>query len=373
MTKAEKSKLQKEIVDSLDPNPHGRLILAPRAGKTKLGIDIIKRDKPESILWVTPSAKLADEDIPKEFEAWKAKRYIKKLTTVTWMSLNKIKGHVSTIILDEEQFATENNLETLLNGELTCDNIISMTGTESKHDDKKELYKQLGLKVLYKLSINNAVDIGVLSNYTIKKLEVDMSEEKNIEAGTIGKRFKTSEKANYNYIDKMAQQAIYQNRSDAGFRIMNRMRAIKNSPAKYEAAKFLVDNLKGRKLIFASTIDQAESLSEYTYHSKTDNKHLKMFQSGEIDQIAMVNAGGTGFTYREIDHLILVQADSDKNGLTSQKLARTLLEQPNYHAIMWVLSLIGTQDEKWVSSALSNFDSKKIEYVRYINLLNQGL
>lgn len=398
MTNKEKSALQKEIVDSLDTNPHGRLLLAPRVGKTKIGIDIIKRDKPKSILWVTPSAELADVDIPKEFETWKAKRFVKNLTTVTWMSLNKITGHFDLIILDEEQFATENNLSNFFvkdyekfKGELTTEianqeidklvnilestitygNIITMTGTPTKHQEKVDLYKKLDLKPLYSISINNAVDVGLLSNYTMKIVEVDMSDDKTVEAGSKEKKFMTSEKLNYDYLNKIAQQAIYGNRGDAGFRIMNRMRAIKNSQSKLEAAKFLINSNEGRKLIFAGTILQSEQLCDHLYNSKTDNTELKQFQAGDIDEIAMVNSGGTGFTYREIDHLFLVQADSDKNGLTSQKLARTLLQQPNYHATIWIFVLIGTQDEKWVESTLQNFDKSKIEYIRFKNLINQ--
>ena len=72
MTNKEKAKLQKDIVESLDLKPHGRLLLAPRSGKTKLAIDIIKKNKPKSILWVTALAKLAEEDIPGEFDPWAA-------------------------------------------------------------------------------------------------------------------------------------------------------------------------------------------------------------------------------------------------------------------------------------------------------------
>ena len=101
MTNKEKSEIQKKIVDSLDLKPHGRLLLAPRVGKSKLIIDIIKKNNPKSILWVTPSAQLADKDIPEEFITWKAKKFVSRLTTVTWMSLNKIKGHYEMIVLDK--------------------------------------------------------------------------------------------------------------------------------------------------------------------------------------------------------------------------------------------------------------------------------
>lgn len=368
MTNKEKSRIQKEIVDSLDLKPIGRLLLAPRVGKTKIAIDIIKKNKPNSILWVTPSAKLAEEDIPKEFEKWKAKRYVKKLITVTWMSLDKISGHFDMIILDEEQFITENNYVNLKEGTITYDYLISMTGTGTKHESKLQLYKNLKLEVLYDISINKAVNIGLLANYGIKVLEVDMSKEKDIIAGTKDKPFKTSEVAQYDWLSRMVKQAMYQKRKDAQFRILARMRAIKNSQSKLNATKKLLSKLSGRILIFSGSIKQSEKLCSYRYHSKTDDTDLKRFQIGDIDRIAMVNSGGTGFTYKELDHLILVQADSDKNGLTSQKISRTLLQQKNYKATIWIVCLIGTQDEKWVESVLKNFDKNKVEYIRFKNL-----
>lgn len=371
MNSKEKTQLQKEIVDSLEPNPHGRLILAPRVGKTKIGIDIIKRDKPDSILWVTPSAELADKDIPLEFEKWKAKRFIKKLTTSTWMSLDKVEGHFDMIILDEEQFMTENNYINLYLKKITYNSLISMTGTKTKHENKQQLYKNLSLRILYDISINDAVDIGLLSNYTMKILEVSMSSEKNIQAGNKQKQWMTNEISQYSYLDNIAKQAIYQKRRDVSFRIMERMRFIKNAPSKHNAAEWLFNNLEGRKLMFCASIDQAEQLCSHTYHSKTDNKDLVAFKNGNIDEITMVNAGGVGQTYKAIDHLILVQADSDKNGLTSQKICRTLLQQKDYHAVIWIISLIGTQDEKWVESTLESFDKTKVEFVRFKNLINQ--
>ena len=63
------------------------------------------------------------------------------------------------------------------------------------------------------------------------------------------------------------------------FRILARMRAIKDSRAKTKAAAWLIDQLEGRKLIFSATIKQAEDLCPNTYHSKTDNIDLKEFMA----------------------------------------------------------------------------------------------
>ena len=93
--------IQQEILDNLPEITHGLLQLAPRVGKTKLGIDIIKREKPKSVLWVTPNTKLRDEDIPAEFKQWKALRYLSKTDIICYASLSNHTGNYDKVILDE--------------------------------------------------------------------------------------------------------------------------------------------------------------------------------------------------------------------------------------------------------------------------------
>ena len=365
MTAKEKSDLQKKVVNSIAPGKSGRLLLAPRAGKSKIIIDYIKREKIKGpILWVTPTSKLADEDIPAEFIKWKAKKYLDQLVTVTWRGLEKAQGHRALIVLDEDQHITEKNSAPLVQEILTADVILSMTGTESKSKNKKELYDKLGLKPLYKLSINKAVDIGLLANYRVKVVMVPLDERKNIEVKYVDKAtkteksFMTSELKQYEYLTRRLET-----RGKTKHALLQRRRIIGNSQSKVNAAKYIINSLEGKRLVFATDRIQAETLSPYTYHGNTCDNDLKKFISGEITKIAMVNKGGTGYTYTEIDHLFMIQADSDRNGLTTQKIARTLLEQGDYVANIWIFCLKDTQDELWVESALSNFDSNKIEYI----------
>lgn len=364
MNNKDKEIAQKEIVDSLPLKPHGSLILSPRLGKTKIVLDIIKKNKPKSILWVTPLSDLADIEIPKEFETWKAKAYLKKLTTTTWASLSKLTGHFEVIILDEEQYATENNLSGLLNKTLTADYIISMTGTESRSQVKQDLYARLNLGLLYEYDLNEAVDANLLADYTINVVKIPMSKERNILAGSKEKPFLTTEEKQYEYLSSQVQKAIMSKRKDAMFRILARLRAIKNSPAKARISNYLFNTLEGRVLCFSPSIEAAEKLSHQTYHSKTDNTYLRQFIDEEIDKLSLVNAGGTGVTYKNINHLIVTQADKDDNGLTSQKITRTLLHQgEDYKAVIWILCLEGTQDEKWVESTLQRFNREKVNYI----------
>jgi len=371
MTSEEKNKLQKDVVNSIPAGESGRLILAPRSGKTKIVIDYIKKHKVKGkILWVTPTSKLADDDIPAEFEKWKAKTYLKQLTTSTWKGLNKLKGHYALIVLDEEQFITPVNAVGLLEGSLTCDVLLSMTGTESKTQSKTDIYEQLGLKKLYTISINSAVDIGLLSNYKIKVVGIPMDDKMNIEVKYTDKvtkqekSFTTSEVKQYEYLTRKMES-----NGKTKFALLHRRRLIGKSPSKVAAAKYIINSLEGTKLIFSMDRVQAEKLSDHVYHGSTDDKDLQAFIAGDIDKIAMVNKGGTGYTYSAIDNLILVQVDSDNNGLTSQKIARTLLEQGEYKATIWILCLEDTQDLIWISSVLQSFDKQKVEYINFKDLV----
>ena len=352
-----KSILQERILSSLKKNPHGRLHLAPRLGKTKIVISIIKRDNPNSILWVSPSAKLIKEDLKNEFIKWDGIDYIDKLSTSTYKSLHKISGHFDFVVLDEEQFVTDKNMLNFFNNSLTYNNIISMTGTPTKNPDKNLIYNLLNLDVLYQFDINEAVKEGILSNYNIKVINVNISRNKKIEVGKKGAKFFVSEKDNYDYLTSIVDK------KPTKFNILNRMRAIKNSPSKIDVIKKLNSKLEGKKLIFCSYIEQAEDISKYTYHSKGDDKYFKQFKEGIINEIAMVDSGGVGETYRNIDHLLFMQCDSGINGKSIQKIARTLLYQEDYTANIWILRLKGTKDEAWVEKALDNFDPQKIEVI----------
>jgi superfamily II DNA or RNA helicase len=416
MNKTEKSKLQKTVVHSID-RPFGRLLLAPRIGKTKIGIDIIKRFKTSSILWVTPSSELATTSIPKEFILWKASKYLHKLQTVTWASLDKITGHFDLIILDEEQYITENNAKNLLSGNLSG-NIITMTGTATKDNSKLEILQKLDLEVLYDISINEAVDVGLLSDYEIKVLKIPYDYKngylnnllkklkplgsyvvennalvnfKGIFTGSVNLTAFRSKKGedmyfiktelgkNLGYLSKDFSfgKIAVSNREyllknfevfDSTVNMMSVFKAISTSELKTQVAKDLFTSVAGKTLLFASNITQAEYISENVYHSKTTNEKLTAFNKDEILKIAMVNSGSVGFTFHNLSNLIIVQANTDKNGTTSQKIARTLLKQKNYKATIWILCLKDTKDEDWVKASLVNFDPNKINYFELTNL-----
>lgn len=359
-----KTEIQDEIVEILGPNPHGIADLSPRIGKTRIGIQVIKRDKPKKILWTTPNTDLRDVDIPKEFETWKAKTHLKNTKIVCWASLENVKGHFPLIIMDEVQYITEANSAPLFDGRITYDNILVLTGTVPKGDDKVELLNRLGLSVLHKVSIDEAQEAGLVADYSIKVVVGHLdSVKKIIPAGNKARPFMQTEKAAYDYLNKKIMTMTYSGRPVPSFMYMQRMNFIKNSPTKEIIAKALFDTLPGRTLIFCSSIAQAERLCKYTHHSKKkDSSDFRRFIEGKLQKLACVDSGGVGSTYRGVDNFIVVQSNSNQNGSITQKIARALVAQEGYKANIYLIGLEETVDMNWIKKSLEDFDINKVAW-----------
>lgn len=364
----DKDKIQKRIINSLQYPAHGVLDLAPRIGKTKIGIDICLKEDPLNILWVTPSSQLRDVDIPAEFDKW-APELKERLTCVTYKSLHKIKGYYEKVILDEHQEVTDLNTSNFFTKDLTYGTILCLSGTPPEHYEKNEIYRKLKLNTLYRIDIDEAVSLGVLAPYNITVHTVKMNKiDKTERIKTKKYDFRVTEYKRYEYLNKTVNKAMFNNESDdrVKYMLLNRMRFIHNSVTKLTVAKLLLKRLKGRTLYFASSIKQCEALSDYTYHSKVDDTNLNAFLDGKIDTLGCVNSGGVGFTFKNVDNFVIIQANSNKKGDVTQKIARSLLLQVDYSANIHIICLEDTVDLNWVNKVLESFDDRKITWRKIV-------
>lgn len=364
MTNKERNEIQQEILSQIPSNAHGLLKLAPRVGKTKITIDYIKREKIKKILWVTPSTKLRDEDIPSEFVKWKAKRQLNNSKIICYASLKEEAGEYDLVVLDEYQYITEDNTDPLFNGNIKYGKIIGLSGSHPKHLEKQEILDKLKLSILIDITIDQAVEQSLIADYNITIVECKLnSVDKTIKAGNKTKSWFQTEADAYNYLTRNIFRPFF---------IIKRMKFIYDSTTKEKTAIKLLNYLKdkGRKMVFCSSIEQAERLGNgETYHSKTNNTQLNRFINKEIDNLYCVRSGGVGYTYNGVDHFVIIQADSDKKGETTQKLARSLLSQKDgYKGNIWFICLADTKDKNWLTEALSGFDQSKIQTIKIEDL-----
>lgn len=359
MKKTNRDIAQDSVIDSLKAPVHGYAKIAPRVGKSKIVISVIKRDKIKKVLWVTNSEKLRDVDIPQEFVTWRARTYLKGTKIICYQSLHNVEGYYDLIVLDEFQKITQKNLRNLFNGKLKYKNILAVTGTLPKGKDKLSLLNSLSLPSLHDIDIEDAVDLELVADYQINVVYCTLdTERKRFRVSVPSGTWLQTEHKSYRYLqDKF-------NKQPTGHNGNVRYKFIKNSPTKRETLKQLIETIGGRQLIFCADKEHARSLGgDDVYYSGISDSKLKEFMDGKLQRLFCVQSGSIGFTYRGVDNVIIYQSDKDKNGNTTQKITRALLKQgKEYKGNVWIICLKDTMDYHYVYMTLRDRDKSKIKF-----------
>lgn len=370
MKNLDRTEIQDSIITKLPIPAHGILEISMRVGKGRITIEQIKREDCKSILWVTPSTTLRDKDVPEEFIKWGGEDYLKVTDIICYGSLHKHKGSYDKIILDELQHITEANSEPFFNGNITYNSILGLTGTMPKIQEKLDLISLLKLKTLHEITIEEAVDLDLVSDFKITMLETKLNAtDKYIKGGTKAKPFMTTERATYSYLDKKCKYSfVTKNATLSKIFISKRMHFVYNLPSKVEATKKLLKSFKKgeRTIIFAGSIESSKLIHNFTFNSKTDDTYLKAFKAEEIDTLVLVKSGGTGHTFKNVHNIIITQVDSNKSGLVSQKFGRGLLKNDDGSIVnIYIIYCNDTVDEKWALRAIEDRDNDKIDFYKF--------
>jgi superfamily II DNA or RNA helicase len=353
-----KNKIQNDIANAISRNKNGLVVASVRAGKTRACILGLQKIKPKNILWVTVSEKLRDIDIPDEFKKWDAENLLNVTKIICYQSLYKELGRYDYIILDEYQSITYANMENILNGDL-CGNIIGLTGTHPRNQEKIEILKILGLRKIYSLSVDDAAKMGIVADYkiTIANFALD---NKSLNVKNKGKLI--TEQKKYNNLSYAIEKAKF-SYNDPKFLYMARARFLYNCQSRKNAWNNCKEYLKDKRgIIFYPYIKDAES-ERCFYHSKSDDIGYNAFKNEECDILGLVKSGGIGHTYKNLDYVLITQATSDNTGITSQMIGRSLLFRPGYTANIIILCAKDTQDEVWVSKTLERFSHQKVNFI----------
>lgn len=325
-----RDKIQKEAVKAiLDHNGKGIIALPTGVGKSKIAIDYLKQlykqDK-RRFLWVVPTEKLRDEGVKEEFSKWDAKNiYNACLSKYCYASINKLKGlEFDAVILDEGHNITENNSKFF--DQNIVHSVVVITATPPHEDDKKELlYNKLNLEIIYTLTLNQAVEMGLVAPYKIKVIESYLDDvDKYIEAGSKNKRFMTTEFKQYQYLTRVIEKIRFSGKEVPKFMYLNRMRFLYQLKSKMLLAEKVLESIPkdDRVLIFHKSIEKAEKLCYHTFHSKSDDKSFQKFVSGKINRLSVVDALNEGHNIPNLDKAVIVQVNSNPRELIQRKFVR---------------------------------------------------
>lgn len=362
--------IQKEAVNALIKHDGNSIITAATGvGKTKIAIDYIKTlDSDISILLVVPTEKLRDKDWKDEFIKWGAEDiWNRNITRCCYASLNKFHNEMfELIILDELQNITPNNAKYF--SQNMYKKIIGLTATLPLEQDKRELLFHLKMKVVYNVPIEEAVENKLVAPFEITIVEVELDKINMIKKSLPGNRhYFTTEYKEYNRLNNAIDMAkLTQDYKKMERLIFTRMRLIYNSTQKTLIAKHILNNIikKDEKvLIFCGSIKQAEDLCDNSYHSKSSDKNLERFRKNEILKLSCVNALNEGVNLPNIDVAIITQVNSKERNLV-QKIGRIIRYRKNHIGQVYIIVVKNTVDEKWLNTALSNFENISIKTLK---------
>lgn len=372
-----REKVQNEAIQAVVNNRGGIVAMATGSGKSRVAVELAKyyfnpkNDYHAALL--VPTEKLRDENWDEEFTKWEAQNIWKHTQRLCYASASKIKGYDFPLaILDEGHNITELSSEFFLNNEV--ENIVLLTATPPTDMVKKQILSDLGLRLVYELTLDQAVRLGFVAPYKVTVITVPLDNAtKNIPGGNKTNPFMTTESATYSYWNKRVQSCMNdqtpQGRGKLKFAILGRMQFIYKIPSKTQVIKYLLDKVipkEDRTIVFCGNIQQAEEVCPTFYHSKSGNASYDAFKSEAINRLSCVKAINEGHNFPGVDSGIIGQLNSKEKDLV-QRIGRLIRFRPGHEAHLYIVISESTQDEKWLETAIENLDQTKIEYVRFTN------
>lgn len=365
----EKQKIQDEAtVEIVRNNGNGLVEIATGGGKTKIAIDYIAENNLKAC-WFTPSVIMRDIDTPAEFEKWGYKDvFDNNVEIYCYASMHKIENKsFDIIILDEVHKVTELKSEFFFEHNNTFGSVLAFTATKPDDEEKIEIFNKLGLKTIYKLSVDDAVARGVIAPYILNIVRVPLSPTLKIKAGGKGKQYLITEEKCYSNIQRAIARMMAEGKEIPKQFFMRRANFLYNLKSKVIVTRAIIDSLKGKRIIvFSKRIATAKDINKNVYHSKSDKNALLNFINGNSNIISAVDSINEGVNVPNVDVIILHQINSlDREFI--QKIGRGLRFRPGYVAEIYLVIAADTRDEQWAGKAIQSIGEENIRYIDYKN------
>jgi superfamily II DNA or RNA helicase len=368
----------------------GSIAGATGMGKSKIAVDAIIRVLTEEVngivYLIVPTEKLRDENWPAELKRWVPEYedlLTERLRIICYASAHKISGErVLLVVFDEIHHLTQLSYGFMQVNYVRHTLGLSATLPNAKDSPfKHELIKDTA-PLCFVYTLDQGVEDGVVSDFEVLIIMEPMDNiSKVIDGGSKAKPFKTTEAAQYKYLDGVVRKALVmpdngRKKDIVKFAMLRRSRFIYNLPSKTRLAKDLKDMVPQnlRMLFFCGSIEQSrEIFGENVYNSK--DKHLNMLtkfkEDLSIKQIGVVNAVDEGHNIPEVDWAVIVQASSVERQMV-QRIGRIVRYREGHKALAIVLCSQGTQDESWINKSFAGMAEHRITRVASREIYKPG-
>lgn len=261
--------------------------------------------------------------------------------------LNLPARHYSWVIWDEchlikqEHFAFFNRN--------SFNSLIVMSGTIHDDDGLEIALRKLVRQNVMEISVEEAVTQKIINDYRVKLVAVPMTDAEGIRYTEIGK--------------KLTKARFVSN--DVAMMIMGqRMRFIYELESKKQVMKKFVDAIPNRKLIFTTRKEDCEYYTRNIYHSDTDDKALKAFAAGEVNDLVSIKQIRTGGNFKNFDVILNNQINSKKSTFM-QDLGRLFRLQIDQIGTIYCFYADNTQDMIWATKATAGIPVHKKRLYKY--------
>lgn len=340
----------------------GILQVAQRVGKIKISLDIINElvdigelpSKP-NILVAYPDNRIKDSWID-DMTKWDFK-HTALIEFVNYSSLWKYElNGFDMVIFDEVHATSENQRESMRLLIDTTDVVLGLSGTISQ-DTELELM-EIGLKVLHKYSVEEAIEDEIIAPY---KIYIHMVQLDTVHKEPNKKGKMVSEKQRYDNYTYVIEQ-MKMERRDFKFLALHRNRVLQSSIAKRNKTIQLLKKYANKKtLVFTGLKKISEGLGIPYFHSTSDNNAVfDDFKHGTISSLAVVNIGRAGVTFEDLD-CIIINSFTGNEETTEQIIARALnRDKEGKMAEIHIVTSSEEAELKKLNKTLSSFKQENI-------------
>jgi superfamily II DNA or RNA helicase len=358
---SKREEIQQEALDIAIKRKRCGLAISMGVGKTLIGLKYIDKLREANMhlrtLVVAPKLSI--------FESWKddgIKFGISgaNIDFTTYLSLNKLDpNNYDVLVLDEchSLLSSHSKFLSLFKGR-----ILGLTGTPPRHSSsEKGMIVNHYCPIIFKYITDDAIDDDILNDYRIIVHKMPLSLHNVIPVKMKDKEFFTSERKNYEYWTKRLMEA--QSKKQEQIASVMRMRTLMDFETKEKYAKYLLNEIEDKCIVFCNTQLQADRICKDSYHSSNPDaeENLLRFKNDDIDQLSCVLQLNEGINIPNLRAGIIMHAYGNERK-SNQRIGRLLRLNPDDTAIIHILCYKGTVDERWVTEALKDLDSSKITF-----------
>lgn len=358
----EREKVQNDALNIAIGKNRCGLGISMGVGKTLIGLNYIDYLQgvnigKQRVLVVAPKLSI--------FDSWKndAEKFninIEDVEFTTYLSLHKKDPKDYDVVILDECHSLLHSHKSFL--EPFTGKILGLTGTPPRHQnsEKGEMVNRY-CPISFRYITDDAVESNILNDYRILVHKMRLNTANTMQVNLKDKSFYTSEQKNYGYWTQRIMDANTKKQEQIAS--IMRMKAMMDYKTKEVYAKQLLNQIDEKCIVFCNTQEQADRICSFSYHSTNpeSEENLELFKNDKIEKLSCVMQLNEGVNIPNLRAGIIMHAYGNERK-SSQRIGRLLRLNPDETAIVHILCYAGTVDEKWVDSALKDFDQSKIKY-----------